>query len=101
MTTRVLIGTAAAVLMGLLVPATALAVGASPGGALGGKGAAWQGHMQRFGALPGAGGTLVTELRRAGGATLRSRTIQGSFGIPPVTFDGSAEQVPATSPALV
>lgn len=100
-TTRALIGTAAAVLLGFLVPATAQAAGATPGVALGGNGASWQGHTQRFVAVRSASGTLVTELRRAGGATLHSRTIAGRFGIPIIAYDGRAEQVPAASPAMV
>lgn len=91
----------AALVAGLSLPATSLAVGATPGVALGGDGAGWQGHRQRFVAVPAPGGTLVTELRRAGGATVRSQTIAGRFGIPLVAYDGSAEQVPATSPSLV
>ena len=112
MTTRVLIGRqlavfacvismAAALAAGLALPTKALAVGATPGVALGGDGAAWQGHTQRFVAVPSPAGTLVTELRRAGGATLRSQTIAGRFGIPLVAYNGDAEQVPATSPTLV
>jgi hypothetical protein len=100
-TTRALTGAAAAVLLGLLVPAAADAVGATPGVAVGGSGAAWQGHAERFVAAPAAGGTRVTELRRAGGPTLRARTIPGRFGIPIVAYDGRTEQVPATSPVVV
>jgi hypothetical protein len=101
MTMRPLVGTAAAALLGLLVPATAYAAGATPGVALGGDGASWQGHTQRFVAAPAASGTLVTELRRTRGATLDSRTIAGRFGIPLIAYDGSTEQVPATSPTMV
>src|SRR5437588_4608815 len=97
---RSLIG-ATALLVGLALPATALAVGATPGVALGGDGAAWQGHTERFVAVPSVGGALVTELRRAGGATLRSRTVAGRFGIPLVAYNASSEQVPATSPTVV
>jgi hypothetical protein len=93
--------TAAALPGGLSLPATALAVGATPGVALGGDGAGWQGHTQRFVAVPAPVGTRVTELRRAGGAGLRSRTIAGRFGIPLVAYDSSAEEVPATSPNIV
>jgi hypothetical protein len=100
-TTRALIGAAAAAMFGLLVPATADAAGATPGVALGGDGASWQGHTERFVAAPAADGTRVTELRRAGGATLRARTISGRFGIPVVAYDGSTEQVPARSPVVV
>lgn len=92
---------AAALLGGLALPATALAVGATPGVALGGDGAAWQGHAQRFVAVPAAGGTRVLELRRAGGAALRSQTVAGRFGIPLVAYDSSAEEVPAASPNVV
>src|SRR6476646_10502228 len=100
--TRTLVGTAAALCAGLLLPATASAVGVTPGVALGGDGAAWQGHAQRFVAAPSPPGrTLVTELRRAGGATLHSQTIAGPFGIPLVAYDASPEQVPATSPTVV
>ena len=95
------ISVAAALPGGLSLPATALAVGATPGVALGGDGAAWQGHTQRFVAVPAPGGTLVTELGRAGGATLRSQTIAGRFGIPLVAYDSTAEEVPATSPNVV
>src|SRR6478752_4854899 len=91
----------AALLGGLALPPAALAVGASPGVALGGDGAAWQGHTQRFVAVPAPGGTRVTELRRAGGATVRSQTVAGRFGIPLVAYDSSAEEVPATSPNVV
>jgi hypothetical protein len=100
-TTRAVIGTAAAALLGLLLPAAAYAVGATPGVALGGDGASWQGHTERFVAAPAGRSTRVTELRRAGGATVESRQISGRFGIPVVAYDGSTEQVPATSPALV
>ena len=100
-TRRTLAGAAAAAVLGLLVPAAADAVGPTPGVALGGNGTSWQGHAERFVAAPAANGTRVTELRRAGGATLRSRTIPGRFGIPIIAYDGSTEQVPATSPAVV
>src|SRR6185312_1693131 len=79
----------------------ALSVGATPGVELGGDGAAWQGHTQRFVAVPAAGGTRVIELRRPGGAAVRSQTVAGRFGIPLVAYDSSAEEVPATSPNLV
>jgi len=92
---------AGAVVAALALPPGALAVGATPGVALGGDGAGWQGHTQRFVAVPAPGGTLVTELRRAGGATMRSQTIAGRFGIPLVAYDASAEEVPATSPNVV
>jgi hypothetical protein len=92
---------AAALAAALALPPRALAVGATPGVALGGDGAGWQGHTQRFVAVPAPGGTLVTELRRAGGATVRSQTIAGRFGIPLVAYDASAEEVPATSPYVV
>ena len=95
------ISMAAALLTGVEHPATALAVGATPGVALGGDGAAWQGHAQRFVAVPAPGGTLVTKLRRAGGAIVRSQTVAGRFGIPLVAYDASAEDVPAPSPNLV
>src|SRR5690349_12362155 len=95
------ISMAAALPGGLSLPATALAVGATPGVALGGDGAVWQGHTQRFVAVPAPVGTRVTELRRAGGAGLRSQTIAGRFGIPLVAYDSSAEEVPATSPNVV
>lgn len=100
-TTRAAIGTVAALLLGLLLAATANAVGASPGVALGGNGASWQGHAQRFVAVPSPAGTLVTELLGAGGPSLHSQAIPGSFGIPAVAYDGSVEQVPATSPTMV
>ena len=92
---------AGALVTGLSLPATALAVGATPGVALGGDGAGWQGHTQRFVAVPAPGGTRVTELRRPGGAALRSQTVAGRFGIPLVAYDSSAENVPATSPNVV
>ncbi len=101
MTTRAMIGTAAAALVGLALPAAAHAVGATPGVAVGGDGASWQGHTERFVAVPAAGGTRVTELRHAGGATLRTRRIPGRYGIPLVAYDGSTEQVPARSPVVV
>ena len=91
----------AALAAALSLAPTALAVGPTPGVALGGAGAAWQGHTHRFVAIPAAGGTRVVELRRAGGAALRSRTIAGRFGVPLVAFDSSAEEVPATSPNVV
>jgi hypothetical protein len=101
-TTRTLIWAAVALLAGLVLPAAALAVGVTPGVALGGDGASWRGHTRRFVAVPSPPGrTLVTELRRAGGATLRSQTIAGRFGIPLVTYNAGVEQVPATSPTLV
>jgi hypothetical protein len=92
---------AAALGAGLSLPAPALAVGATPGVALGGDGAAWQGHTERFVAMPAPGGTRVIELRRTGGATVRSQAIAGRFGIPLVAYDSSVEEVPATSPNLV
>ena len=93
--------TAAALVAGLTLPASALAVGATPGVALGGDGAAWQGHTERFVAMPAPAGTRVIELRRTGGATVRSQAIAGRFGIPLVAYDSSVEEVPATSPNLV
>jgi hypothetical protein len=90
-----------AVVFGLTLPGQAGAVGASPGVTIGGDGAAWQGHTQRFVAVPDGSATVVTELRRAGGATVRSVRIAGGFGIPGVAYDGSVEQVPATSATLV
>lgn len=89
------------VVLGLALPGQAGAVGASPGVAIGGDGASWQGHAQRFVAVPGDAGTVVRELRRAGGATVRSVRLAGSYGIPGVAYDGSVEQVPAASAMLV
>jgi len=83
------------------MPGHASAVGASPGVTFGGDGAAWQGHAQRFVAVPDGSGTVVRELRRAGGATTRSVRIAGRYGIPGVAYDGSVEQVPAESATLV
>jgi hypothetical protein len=101
MTTRAMRGTAAAALLGLLLPATAHAAGATPGVTVGGNGASWQGHTERFVTVPAGRSTLVKELRRAGGATVGSRRIPGRFGIPAVAYDGSTEAVPAASPVLV
>jgi hypothetical protein len=52
-------------------------------------------------AVPDGAGTVVRELRNAGGATVRSVRLGGSYGIPGVAYDGSLEQVPATSATLV
>jgi hypothetical protein len=91
----------AALLLGLVLPGRAVAVGASPGVILGSPGASWQGHPQRFEAVPGGLGTLITEVPAAGGAALASRSVPGRFGIPAVAYDGSAERLPATSATLV
>lgn len=90
-----------AVALGLALPGQAGAVGASPGVAIGGDGASWQGHTQRFVAVPAGSGTVVHELRRAGGATVRSVRVAGGYGIPGVAYDGSLEQVPAASATFV
>jgi hypothetical protein len=101
MAMRAAMGAGAAMLVGLLAPAAAHAAGATPGVAVGGNGASWQGHTERFVTVPAGRSTLVAELRRTGGATIRSRRISGRFGVPLVAYDGSTEQVPATSPAIV
>jgi hypothetical protein len=104
MTTHASIGTGAGMLLGLLgllAPAAAHAVGATPGVAVGGNGASWQGRTERFVTVPAGRSTLVAELRRPGGAVIRSRTIPGRFGIPLIAYDGSTEQLPATSPVMI
>jgi len=67
---------------------------------MGGDGARWQGHSQRFVARADTG-TRVIELKRKGGPMLRSRVIPGGFGIPAVTYAGDAELIPAASTSLV
>ncbi len=90
-----------AVVLGLALPGQAGAVGASPGVAIGGDGASWQAHAQRFVAVPDGAGTVVRELRRADGATVRSVRVGGAYGIPGVAYDGNLEQVPAASATVV
>ncbi len=90
----------AALLVGLVLPGRALAVGPSPGAIIGSPGASWQGHLQRFEAAPGGLGTRITEVA-PGGATLRSTSVPGRFGIPEVAYDGSTELLPAHSSSLV
>lgn len=90
----------AALLVGLVMPGRALAVGPSPGTILGSPGASWQGHSHRFEAAHGGLGTRITEVT-AGGAAIRSVSVRGQFGIPEVAYDGSTERLPARSASLV
>lgn len=101
MRSRTIAVAGAALLLGLVLPGRALAVGASPGVILGSPGAAWQGHSQRFEAVPGGLGTRITEVPAQGATALRSVSVPGRFGIPEVAYDGSVERLPAASSTLV
>lgn len=101
MRSRTMAVAGAALLLGLVLPGRALAVGASPGVTLGSPGASWQGHGQRFEAAPGGLGTRITEVPAHGGTALRSVSVPGRFGIPGVAYDGSVELLPAASSTLV
>ena len=71
--------------------ATALAGGAgpSPGLALGGNGIA-SGNV-RYVTLQAGKSTLLTKIDRRSGRVLRSLTLKGVWGVPLVSFDGTAE----------
>jgi len=92
-------GVAAVLAVGLAMPAAALAVGPSPGVAMGGSGAAWAGHGDRFVTVSGGRGSTV--VKRVGRPGRLARRVSGRWGIPEVAYDGATEQVPPRSGVVV
>jgi hypothetical protein len=81
--------------------ATALAGGAgpSPGLALGGNGVA-NGKV-RYVTLPVGSATVLTKIDQRSGRVMRSLTLKGGWGIPLVSFDGTAEGLFAGGKSLL
>ena len=55
----------------------------------------------RFGALPTPGGTVLTKTTTQGGQVLRAGVLEGSWGVPVVTNDGTAGGLSADGSTLV
>lgn len=94
-----LTGAVCALGLGLGLPAAAYAVGPSPPVKMGGSGAAWAGHGNRF--VTRAGGPAATVIVRRGRGGRMTRLLAGRWGIPEVAYDGTTEQVPPGSGAVV
>jgi hypothetical protein len=73
----------------LWVTALAGGAGPSPGLALGGNGVA-NGKV-RYVTLPAGNSTVLTKIDQRSGRVLRSMTLKGAWGLPLVSFDGTAE----------
>jgi hypothetical protein len=68
--------------------AVALGAGPSPG-VMQGRGGVARGDV-RYVAVSSGTDTMLVTIRRGGGSILRSRALQGTWGIPLVAFDGTA-----------
>jgi hypothetical protein len=79
--------------------AVALGAGPSPGLTQGRDGIA-RGEI-RYVAVPGAEGTVLEAVRRDGGRVLRFKTLQGLWGIPLVSFDGTPGGLSADGRKLI
>jgi hypothetical protein len=55
----------------------------------------------RFGALPTPGGTVLTKTTTQGGQVLRAEVLEGSWGVPVVTNDGTSGGLSADGSTLV
>jgi hypothetical protein len=75
--------------------------GPAPGVLTGGNGAVDASSGVRYVALPAAKTTVVAALRKSDGHVLRYVTIDGSFGIPLVAFDGTTEGISRDGETLV
>jgi len=63
--------------------------GPSPGPAIGGPGKVDPSGVERYSAIPAAGGTLIEAVRIHDGTVVRWRYLHGVLGIPMVAFDGA------------
>ncbi|HYZ79123.1 MAG TPA: hypothetical protein VE596_17285 [Gaiellaceae bacterium] len=85
----------------LFAAPAAFAAGPDPGVVRGGLGTTNPGGKIRYVAIGGKLRTTVTAMRRSDGRVLRWKTYRGSFGIPAVTFNGTAGGVSADGSTLV
>ncbi|MFL6031071.1 MAG: hypothetical protein ACJ74D_13710 [Gaiellaceae bacterium] len=86
---RILLVLAVGAASALWAATVAGGAGPSPGLALGGNGVA-NGSV-RYVTVQAGSSTLLTKIDRKGGRVLRSMTLKGVWGIPLVSFDGTAE----------
>jgi hypothetical protein len=82
---------AAAAAAGVFAIPGALGGGGAPGVVLGSKGVVASGGAVRYVTFTKDQGTIVAAVLTRGGQVARFRWIRGSYGIPLVAFDGSAE----------
>jgi hypothetical protein len=87
----------------LLASGSALAAkgGPAPGVTVGWDGVVDSASATRYVALPAAKTTAIAAVRTSGGRVERYRTIAGTFGVPLVAFDGTAEGVSRDGRTLV
>jgi hypothetical protein len=85
------LGSCLVVLVALAVVPSALAAFPGPYGLQGGPGVLSGDGTVSFTAEKAAGGTLISAVSRDGGATLRSRTIEGAWGIPTLQYGKPGE----------
>jgi hypothetical protein len=81
--------------------ATAAKGGPSPGVSVGWDGTVDASSAVRYVALPAANTTTLAAVRTSDGRVLRYGTIRGTFGIPLVAFDGTAEGISRDGKTLV
>ena len=96
---RMLVG-----LVAVLVSAAAVVAGASGAGPSPGLSQGWKGVVSgkvRYVALPASGSTSVQAITRDGGRVLRHMTLKGTWGIPLVAYDGTAEGLSANGRTLL
>ena len=87
---RLLPAAAGGLLAAAAFAAGALAGGPSPGVSLGWDGIAAPTVGLRYVTLPAGRNTVVAAVRVSDGRVVRFRALRGSFGVPLVTFDGTA-----------
>jgi hypothetical protein len=85
------LGSCLVILVALAVVPSALAAFPGPYGLQGGPGVLSSDGTVSFTAEKAAGGTLISAVSRDGGATLRSRTIEGAWGIPTLQYGKPGE----------
>jgi hypothetical protein len=96
---RMLVGLVAVLVSAVAVVAAASGAGPSPGLAQ-----SWKGVVDgkvRYVALPASRSTSVQAITREGGRVLRRLTLKGTWGIPLVAYDGTAEGLSANGRTLL
>jgi hypothetical protein len=96
---RMLVGLGAVLVSAVAVVAAASGAGPSPGLAQ-----SWKGVVDgkvRYVAIPASRSTSVQAIARDGGRVLRHMTLKGTYGIPLVAYDGTAEGLSANGRTLL
>jgi len=96
---RMLVGLGAVLVSAVAVVAAASGAGPSPG-----LSPSWKGVVSgkvRYVALPEGRSTAVQAITRDGGRVLRHMMLQGTWGIPLVAYDGTAEGLSANGRTLL